>query len=184
AARSRAPRRCRGARAGGRPRHSPPAAGISARVSQIGLYGCYIQTASPFPAKTAVIVKIFVPGAFFECKATVAHAQEAQGMGLMFREVKPSYRIILRAWLLDAMRQDDPQAGWQCPPVFPRATELSLQPLRPKCAFTPVALVTFSIDRVPSPHYNQFSTGPAPFSLCKTSPDEEPSRALTADSHV
>jgi len=90
-----------------------PGAGISARVTQIGLYGCYLQTPSPFAAQTPVIVKIFVPGAFFECKATVAHVQEAKGMGLRFGEMKPSFRVILRAWLLDAMRQEDPQAGWQ-----------------------------------------------------------------------
>jgi len=91
---------------------SSPGASISARVTQIGLYGCYLETPSPFPPQTPVIVKIFVPGAFFESKATVAHVTEAAGMGLSFRDMKPSYRIILRAWLMDAMQHEDPKAGW------------------------------------------------------------------------
>ena len=89
-----------------------PKATISARVTQIGLYGCYLETPSPFAAQTPVIVKIFVPGAYFESKATVIHVQAAAGMGLSFREMKPNFRIILRAWVLDSMRQDDPKAGW------------------------------------------------------------------------
>jgi len=85
---------------------SSPLATLSARVSQIGLYGCYMETASPFPPGTALLVKIFVPGEYFEAKATVIHVQHASGMGLAFRDVKPNFRIVLRAWLLKAMRKD------------------------------------------------------------------------------
>ena len=91
---------------------SAPKATISARVTQISVSGCYMETAAPFEAQASVIVKIFVPGAYFEAKATVVHVQPASGMGLSFHEMKPNFRIILRAWLLDAMREDDPKAGW------------------------------------------------------------------------
>lgn len=91
---------------------SAPKATISARVTEIGLAGCYMETPAPFAAQTPIIVKIFVPGAYFECKATVAHVKEASGMGVSFRDIKPNFRIILRAWLLDAMQHEDPKAGW------------------------------------------------------------------------
>jgi len=91
---------------------SSPKATISARVTQIGLAGCYMETPAPFAPQTPVVVKIFVPGAYFEAKATVAHVKEASGMGLSFRDIKPNFRIILRAWLLDAMQHEDPKAGW------------------------------------------------------------------------
>jgi hypothetical protein len=42
----------------------------------------------------------------------VVHVKEASGMGLSFRDIKPNFRIILRAWLLDAMQHEDPKAGW------------------------------------------------------------------------
>lgn len=92
------------------PENSPQAT-MSARVTQIGLYGCYMETASPFPAGTALVVKIFVPGEYFEAKATVIHVQQASGMGLAFRDVKTNFRIVLRAWLLKAMRKDDVTAS-------------------------------------------------------------------------
>jgi hypothetical protein len=90
-----------------------PKAAISVLVTQISVSGCFVETPAPFAPQTPVIVKIFVPGAYFECKATVVHVREASGMGLSFHDMKPNFRIILRAWLLDAMRQEDPQAGWQ-----------------------------------------------------------------------
>ena len=85
---------------------SSPKATISARVRQLGLYGCYMDTPSPFAEGTAVVVKIFVPGEYFEAKGTVIHVQEPSGMGLSFRDVKPNFRIILRSWLLSVMRND------------------------------------------------------------------------------
>ena len=88
-----------------------PSATMSARVRQIGFYGCYMETASPFPPETPVIVKIFLPGEYFEAKATVIHVQQASGMGLAFREVRPHFRPVLRAWLTRAMGKDDPKAG-------------------------------------------------------------------------
>lgn len=91
---------------------SAPKAAISARVTQLSVSGCFVETPAPFEAQTSVIVKIFVPGAYFESKATVVHVREASGMGLSFHDMKPNFRIILRAWLLDAMRQEDPKAGW------------------------------------------------------------------------
>ena len=83
-----------------------PSATITAKVRQIGLHGCFLETGSPFASQTAVLLKIFKPGDYFEAKATVVHVQPPNGMGLAFRELKPNFRGVLQKWLLAAMRQD------------------------------------------------------------------------------
>ena len=58
--------------------------------------------------RTRVLVKIFMPGDYFEANATVAYATPALGMGLVFRDVKPHFRTVLRKWLLMAMQLSQP----------------------------------------------------------------------------
>ena len=55
-----------------------------------------------------MLVKIFMPGEYFEANATVAYANPALGMGLVFRDVKPHFRTVLRKWLLMAMQFSQP----------------------------------------------------------------------------
>ena len=76
---------------------------VTARVSEISLNGCYLQTVEPLPDKTNIVLKIFAEARFFEAHATVAYAQPNKGMGLAFREVKPYFLTVLRRWLLEAM---------------------------------------------------------------------------------
>ena len=85
------------------PENSPRAT-IPARVRELGLYGCYLDTAAPFSPKTQVVVKIFTPTEYFEAKATVIYVDPASGMGLAFRNVKPNFVGILRTWLLSAIQ--------------------------------------------------------------------------------
>jgi hypothetical protein len=51
-----------------------------------------------------------MPGEYFEANATVAYATPALGMGLVFRDVKPHFRTVLRKWLLIAMQSSQPTA--------------------------------------------------------------------------
>jgi hypothetical protein len=76
---------------------------LSMRVSEISLNGCYLQTETPFPAGTPLMVKVFAEGSFFEAHATVAYAQAAAGMGIAFRDMKPYFVTVLKKWLLAAM---------------------------------------------------------------------------------
>jgi hypothetical protein len=78
---------------------------IVARVTEIGLNGCLLKTAEPFPDGTAVVVKIFTEGRFFEARASVAYSQPKVSMGLVFREVKPHFVSVLKKWLLGAMQE-------------------------------------------------------------------------------
>jgi hypothetical protein len=49
-----------------------------------------------------------MPGEYFEANATVAYANAALGLGLVFRDVKPVFRTVLRKWLLMAMQLSQP----------------------------------------------------------------------------
>jgi hypothetical protein len=76
---------------------------ITASVSELSMNGCYVQTIYPYPVGTALSVKVFTPTEFFEGQATVIYSQADHGMGLMFKETKPYYLMVLRKWLLAAM---------------------------------------------------------------------------------
>jgi len=75
----------------------------TARVRELSLNGCYVDTESPYPMGTSLAIKLFTETEFFEAQASVIYSQPNQGMGLMFRETKPYYLMVLRKWLLSAM---------------------------------------------------------------------------------
>ena len=77
---------------------------LSARVSDISGTGCYVDTINPLPGGSAVRVKIFNETQSFEASATVAYSVVHLGMGLSFKEVPPSSRDVLQAWLTAAVR--------------------------------------------------------------------------------
>ena len=75
----------------------------TARVSELSLNGCYVHMDSPYPMGTSLAVKLFTETEFFEGQASVIYTQADQGMGLMFKETKPYYLMVLRKWLLASM---------------------------------------------------------------------------------
>lgn len=74
-----------------------------ALVKELSLNGCYVDTQSPYPLGASLAIKLFTETEFFEAQASVIYSQADQGMGLMFRETKPYYLMVLRKWLLAAM---------------------------------------------------------------------------------
>ena len=75
----------------------------TARVKELSLNGCYVDTQSPYSLGASLAIKLFTETEFFEAQASVIYSQADQGMGLMFRETKPYYLMVLRKWLLAAM---------------------------------------------------------------------------------
>jgi hypothetical protein len=75
----------------------------TARVKELSLNGCYVDTEHPYPIGTPLAIKLFTETEFFEAQASVIYCQPELGMGLMFRETKPYYLMVLRKWLLAAM---------------------------------------------------------------------------------
>jgi hypothetical protein len=79
---------------------------IGGNVTELSLYGCYLDSGAPLAPHTRVLVKIFAAdGAYFEADATVIYSNPSLGMGLVFRQVKSDLLAVLRKWLLKAMQQ-------------------------------------------------------------------------------
>lgn len=76
---------------------------MSVRIKELGLNGCYIEAAHPFPPGTSLGIKIFTGTEYFEAQAKVIYSKPNLGMGLTFQEIKPFFRGVLRKWLLSAM---------------------------------------------------------------------------------
>lgn len=81
---------------------------VGGNIKELSLYGCYMDATTTLTPRTKVLVKIFMPGEYFEANATVAYANPALGLGLVFRDVKPAFRSVLRKWLLMAMQLSQP----------------------------------------------------------------------------
>ena len=78
---------------------------IGGNVTELSLFGCYLDSTAPLSPRTRVLVKIFAAdGAYFEADATIIYANRNLGMGLVFRQVKPHYQVLLKKWLLAAMQ--------------------------------------------------------------------------------
>jgi len=75
---------------------------IVTQVSELSLYGCYIDHKNPFPAGTSVTVKIFSESEVFEATAKVLYAHPNLGMGLSYHELSLRSSGILRGWLARA----------------------------------------------------------------------------------
>jgi hypothetical protein len=77
------------------------------QVSELSLYGCYIDHKNPFPNGTRVTVKIFSESEVFEAGAEVLYAHPNLGMGLVYREVSLKSSSVLRQWLDKAKALDE-----------------------------------------------------------------------------
>ena len=81
---------------------------ISARTSELGIGGCYIETLDPFPEGTLVQLRLFRGQGVFETKAKVIYSHSIQlncGMGLAFNELATNQRSVLEDWLAEMVIQ-------------------------------------------------------------------------------
>jgi PilZ domain len=83
---------------------SSPAAFAPARVTELSLRGCFLETPASFEVQQPVWVKIYGPGQFFEAEAAVLYVKPS-GLGLEFREIKPQFRAVLQQWILSALHK-------------------------------------------------------------------------------
>jgi len=80
---------------------------VPARVTEISLRGCFLETSASFEMQLPVLLKIHHSGEYFEADASVLYVKPS-GMGLVFREIKPHFRAVLQKWILSAL---DSQPG-------------------------------------------------------------------------
>ncbi|HEX4002482.1 MAG TPA: PilZ domain-containing protein [Candidatus Acidoferrales bacterium] len=81
---------------------------LSARTSELGLGGCYVDAFNPFPDGALVEVRIVRDQGVFEAKARVAYAHASFGMGLAFTEMSKDHRLLLEDWLAEVVTQLKP----------------------------------------------------------------------------
>jgi hypothetical protein len=74
---------------------------LSARTSELGLGGCYIDTLNPFPQGTLVQLRILRDNGLFETQAKVVYSDVRFGMGLAFTEMTADQRSLLESWLAE-----------------------------------------------------------------------------------
>jgi hypothetical protein len=78
---------------------------ITTRLSELGLYGCYLDMMNPFPTGTSVLIKITEGQATFEAHATVVYSQVNMGMGVAFRDVEDRHLQLLQKWMTEAQNR-------------------------------------------------------------------------------
>jgi PilZ domain len=81
---------------------SSPTATVPARVTELSLQGCFLETSALFEMQRPVLVKIYESGEYFETKASVLYIRPL-GVGLVFRDVEPHFQAVLQNWVLTAL---------------------------------------------------------------------------------
>ena len=81
---------------------SSPTACVPARVTELSLRGCFLETSASFELRHPVFLKVHHSEEYFEAEASVLYVNPSV-MGLVFREIKPDFRAILQKWVLTAL---------------------------------------------------------------------------------
>lgn len=76
--------------------------GLSARVTELSLYGCYVETIDPLAEGAEIMLKLYANGKFFEARAVIVYSQAKRGFGVCFQNVNPHFLVVLRQWLIEA----------------------------------------------------------------------------------
>jgi len=74
---------------------------MSARTSDLGRGGCYIDTFCPFPVNALVKLRITREQRCFLAQAQVVYSKTGMGMGLEFTEIAPQQLEVLDGWLAE-----------------------------------------------------------------------------------
>ena len=77
-------------------------AGITGRITELSLYGCYIEMPDPFAKGTELLLKAYANGKYFETESVAVYANLGQGTGVRFQNVRPHYVSVLKQWLIEA----------------------------------------------------------------------------------
>src|SRR5216683_7181154 len=72
---------------------------MTARISDLSILGCYVDTINPLADGTPVQIVIFNESQQFEAPATVVYSHTHLGMGLAFREIQSNSQSVLQNWL-------------------------------------------------------------------------------------
>jgi hypothetical protein len=79
---------------------------VVAQTTELSRFGCFVQTAKPYPKGTRVHLEISDGGEVFTAAAVVAYLTP-EGMGVVFGMVEPDKYEILSKWLSRTPRRSD-----------------------------------------------------------------------------
>ena len=71
----------------------------SGHTKDLTLFGCFVETATPFPQDTKVRLKMLRGGKQLFAHGRVTYSQPGAGMGIAFVTIEPSSLPVLDAWL-------------------------------------------------------------------------------------
>jgi PilZ domain len=77
---------------------------LVAHTEDLSLFGCFVETTTPFAQGTKVRLRISHGGAVFAAEGGVAFSRDRAGMGMIFTSIEPSSISILDNWLAEAAK--------------------------------------------------------------------------------
>jgi len=81
---------------------------FSARTSDISRTGCYVDTLTPLPKGSSILIRLMRLEEVFEAKGTVMYISPGLGMGVRFEEPMPASQVaVLENWLERAAKQSE-----------------------------------------------------------------------------
>jgi hypothetical protein len=94
---------------------------LSGRASDLGAGGCYVDTMTPFPVGTSLVVNLTSEKRNVHAMANVVYAHIGMGMGLAFAEMTPTQRGNLTCWLQElggnTPKEQTTASGTDSPPT-------------------------------------------------------------------
>jgi hypothetical protein len=72
---------------------------LTGRATDLSNGGCYVDTMSPFPVRTAVLIRLTSEGRSFQGRARVVYENAGMGMGLAFVELGPEQAACVQEWV-------------------------------------------------------------------------------------
>jgi len=72
---------------------------LSAHTRDLSLFGCFVETPTPFVDGTKVRLRITRGGANVSGVGKVAYSRPGKGMGVQFLSIEPSSLPTLEGWL-------------------------------------------------------------------------------------
>jgi PilZ domain len=72
---------------------------LTAHLKDISLFGCFVETATPFPEGTKLRLKIIRAGAVVSGVGRVAFSHPPSGMGIHFTSIEPASMPVLDKWV-------------------------------------------------------------------------------------
>jgi hypothetical protein len=73
---------------------------LSARTTNLSLFGCYVYTTGPLPEGTKVSLRITHGGTSLAALGKVVYSKPNSGMGVAFTTIEPLSQAILENWLV------------------------------------------------------------------------------------